>query len=334
MAQNVVIGIDGGGTNTRVLVVDLHGNALAYVESGGSNPHLNDDAEDNIQSALRMALSEAGCKGEHVVSIVAGLSGINEADDYEWANRFVSIEGMAPDAKRMAVNDSVIAQTGAFHGEPGIIAISGTGSIVFGMNETGLALRNYDFRHYAASTARHISHELLFRIIAGQYESADKDLVMQILEYWNVKNIGELSQLAAAGFVSDELECKRMFGLMCPLVTSAAERDIPLAKSVCDRAAFQVATGVRIIGTSFQAGSVDVAFIGSVIRTPYLTKAVSKCLHEQNTHDISYRIQDPQYPPIVGAVLLAFKEAGVRVRRERLSHFEHRHVESRQSIII
>ena len=51
----------------------------------------------------------------------------------------------------------VIAHAGALRSAPGIIAISGTGSVVFGVNEAGRRLRNYDFRHYARSAARHLA---------------------------------------------------------------------------------------------------------------------------------------------------------------------------------
>jgi len=37
MKNGIFLGIDGGGTHTRVVAVNMYGNVLSYVESGASS---------------------------------------------------------------------------------------------------------------------------------------------------------------------------------------------------------------------------------------------------------------------------------------------------------
>lgn len=47
------------------------------------------------------------------------------------------------------VSDAVVAHVGAFRGDPGIVAICGTGSLVFGVTAAGEQISNYECVHYA-----------------------------------------------------------------------------------------------------------------------------------------------------------------------------------------
>lgn len=44
MCGKLVVGIDGGGTYTRVMTANIEGKVLSYVESGGANPSHNANA--------------------------------------------------------------------------------------------------------------------------------------------------------------------------------------------------------------------------------------------------------------------------------------------------
>lgn len=133
--EEIVIGLDGGGTHTRALCADLNGHILAAVQTGGAHPHKHPAAKDNVQHALRHVLMQAECLPGEVVRLVAGLASIDPCKDNRWATKFTDIPGLA--CHREHVNDAIVAYAGAFHDRPGIIAIGGTGSGVLGMRETG-----------------------------------------------------------------------------------------------------------------------------------------------------------------------------------------------------
>lgn len=122
--EQVVIGLDGGGTYTRVLCVDLAGNVLARVQAGGANPSKNVDAEANVQQAIGQVLAVAQRQPEQVAALVAGIAGLDEPDDQVWAARFTSLPGIR--VKPHCVNDAVVAWAGALTLQPGIIVIAGS----------------------------------------------------------------------------------------------------------------------------------------------------------------------------------------------------------------
>src|SRR4051812_31559949 len=121
----IVVGIDGGGTNTRAMAADMSGRVLGHVEAGGTNPAHAPGAEENAGQALREVLAAAGCEPGQVAGLVAGFAGLDSREDEEWAARFTTLPGLR--CSRVHVNDAVIAHAGALRSRPGIIAICGTG---------------------------------------------------------------------------------------------------------------------------------------------------------------------------------------------------------------
>jgi glucosamine kinase len=314
MDHSIVIGIDGGGSHTRVMVVDLSGRVLAYSQAGAANLHKDSNAKQHVRAAIANVLANANRNEDDIVSLTAGIAGLDQGEDQLWADDFIDLSGMM--GKKVAVNDARIAQVGALGGFPGIIAISGTGSIVFGINELGEQLRNYNFLQYAYSTARHLSYEIVYRIIAGEYSSEDSALVSLVLEYWGVPDLNALSKLASEGFIPDSQECNRKFGNMGPLVTEAAESGSPLAADVCDTTVRQLVTAIRLVGSRFSSDNVIVSLIGSVVRSIYMKRRLEHSLSNENMQRKTYVVREPVYAPVVGAVLMAFQQSGIVVTDE------------------
>jgi glucosamine kinase len=312
VSEKIVIGIDGGGTYTRVMAVGLSGRVLSYVESGGANPFHNPDAKENIQTALSQTISLAGVELADIACIVSGFAGLDGEGDHKWANEFTSIEGLS--CKRIHVNDAVIAHAGAMRSRPGIIVILGTGSIIFAVNEEGRHIRNYDFHHYAASAARYLSYETVHRIIAGEYHRDDEGFIKNVLDYWKVASIESLCKIGMNGFTSSTHESNKQFGNMCPLVTDAAERGIPLARSICDAGAKKVEIGVRLVGECFRNEEVPVSLIGGVARSGYMLKAISRGLSRQAKR--KYTLVKPAFSAVAGAALLGLELAGIAVNKQ------------------
>lgn len=139
-ANQVVLGVDGGGTNTRCLIGDLSNRIHGEGHAGPSNYQAvgRETAAANLAAAIRQALSSAGRSEADVAAVCAGLAGAGRPE-----NRAVALEMLtflAP-ARIQVVTDAQIALAGALAGEPGVIIIAGTGSIAFGANATGETAR-------------------------------------------------------------------------------------------------------------------------------------------------------------------------------------------------
>lgn len=307
--MKIVVGLDGGGSHTRAIAVDVTGRVIAYVERGGANSNHNPDAKENVSGAIATVIAEAGCSEQDVVGLAAGFAGLDRAEDAVWAEQYINQNGLT--CPRKVVNDAVIAHIGALRNQTGIIVICGTGSVVFGINETGEHVRNYEYHHYAATAARHLAYNTMFRMIAGDVLKEDQVLIDQILLYWQVGHIMDLAELAKNGFITDSKERNHRFGGMAPLITEAALQGIPLACSVCDNAAREISIGIRLIGTSFSAETIPVALIGSVAQSTYIAAGISKELMRDTVR--SYGIKKPEMSPSMGAVLMAMGLANINI---------------------
>lgn len=302
--EQVVIGLDGGGTSTRVLCVDLAGNVLARVQAGGANPSKNVDAEANVQQAIGQVLAVAQRQPEQVAALVAGIAGLDEPDDQVWAARFTSLPGIR--VKPHCVNDAVVAWAGALTLQPGIIVIAGTGCIVFGVTGTGREVRNYSFEHYAAATARHLTFATVFRVLAGETTGADQGLIAQLLAYFGVATVRDLAEQAVQNETADHHALVRLYSDCAPLITAAATAGVPLACTVCTAAAAALAQGVRVVGSLLDGAMIPYALIGSVARTPYLQQQVTQTLDQPANK--RYCAVEPAFSPEAGAVLLALQQ--------------------------
>ncbi|MFW5432903.1 BadF/BadG/BcrA/BcrD ATPase family protein [Paenibacillus apiarius] len=305
--KNIVIGIEGGGTKTRAMAARLNGSIIGYAETGCSNPNKDERARENVREVMEKVLEAAGARPDEVVGLCTGLSGLESEQDLTWAAEFTDVPGIS--CPKRHVNDSTVAHAGAFIGEPGIIAISGTGSVVFGINEYGRLLRNQDYNHYAGA-ARHLSYECVHRIIAGCAERGDGSLLEEVLAFWGVSSVGQLHELGAGGFAKSVHEQMRLFGQMAPMVTRAAAEGSPLAAGVCMQLVQALDLGVRLIGAGFEADNVQVAFMGSVIRDPFVSHLLTELLQRNGGGAKRYRIIEPRLSPPAGAVLLALRECG------------------------
>jgi glucosamine kinase len=308
-AESIVLGIDGGGTYTRVMVVNCTGQVLSFAESGGANPFHNANGKIHVQNAIREAIAQAGKRLQDAVCIVSGFAGLDQEADHRWAEEFTRLDNWK--GRRLQVNDAVIAHAGALRSKPGIIVILGTGSNIFAINEEKRHIRNYDFHHYAAAAARHLSFETIYRVIARDYESEDHGLVEEVLEHWNVPTVEALRDLGMDGFIDNTQDRNRRFGAMAPLITKAAAQGIPLAQKVCDAGAQAVEAGVRLLGECFKQEEVTVSLIGSVARSSYMSKAVTERLGM--TLNKSYNIVKPAFSSTAGAAMMALSLSNIDV---------------------
>jgi glucosamine kinase len=306
-ATPLVIGLDGGGTYTRALGVDLVGNVLASTQTGGANPSKNSDAAQNLRQAVDTILRAAGSQPDALVAIVAGIAGLDAPEDYAWAAQATAWADLR--VQTQCVNDAVVAWAGALGLQPGIVAIAGTGSIIFGVTPTGRQVRNYDFCQYSEVAARFLARHLVHQIVIGATEAADAPLVAQVLEYFQVADRPALATLASTCYQLDHETFVRSYGGLAPLITAAAAANLPVAQRVCDKALADTAIGIQLLGSQFDAEVIRVALAGSVARSPYVRSRLRQIL--ATAANRRYQVVEPLLSPVAGAALMALEQYGV-----------------------
>ncbi len=310
MKGKAILGIDGGGTYTRVAVTDIEGTLLSYVEWKGGAFKLKDaKANENVFNAIHAATTKANCELCDIVALTAGIAGYDRESDLEWVRELTNIDGL--NCSQQHVSDFVIAHIGALLFKPGIISISGTGSVIFGITETGWQIRNHNFHHYAPTAARCLTYNCVYKIIAGEIDQTDSDLINSVLMHFKVKNLFDLIKLGSEGFEKDYRDRDRLFGDFAPVITSAALNGSHLAVDICKQAAVDIVTGIKLVGACFESDAILAALIGGVANSTFISNAVKNILSEED--NTRYILAKPALPAVLGAVIMAMRLDSIEV---------------------
>ncbi|HWP56039.1 MAG TPA: BadF/BadG/BcrA/BcrD ATPase family protein, partial [Pyrinomonadaceae bacterium] len=134
--RELVAGVDGGGTRTRAVVLDGH-RVIGEGEAGPSNP-LRVGVSSSvtaIRDAIDRACGAALIHRDDLVAVGIGLAGVRRKD-IRTRMHDVLVETLGVETIEI-VSDGDIALYGATDGKPGVVIISGTGSISVGVNRHG-----------------------------------------------------------------------------------------------------------------------------------------------------------------------------------------------------
>ena len=137
--SGLFVGVDGGGSNTRVLVVDEQGAELATSDGPGSaiQPGATSRSAGVIREAVQQALQGLGDRA--VRGLCIGVAGAGRDEERDALQAALDSEHLA--ATAIVVTDAEIALEDAFGAGPGVLITAGTGSICWGKGPTGVMAR-------------------------------------------------------------------------------------------------------------------------------------------------------------------------------------------------
>lgn len=130
-ATPLVVGVDGGGSRTRVLLADAHGTLLARAEGPASALHPGDEsaAADVIKVLIADVLATAERTDTRPAVCVVGVAGAGQERAAQALWSALASRRVADDVLVQA--DAVIALDDAFGDAAGVLLVAGTGSVGF-----------------------------------------------------------------------------------------------------------------------------------------------------------------------------------------------------------
>lgn len=310
--SDLLIGVDGGQTSTQCVLATTQGRILGRGE-GGPLIHLAAERgaeriSQSLAQAVRSAWVAAGLEPQPVESIGLGLSGV-EAGTLETAKIVDLLLPSIVQAQYVdVVSDAFTALLGAHLGKPGIVAISGTGSIVLGMDEKGKQARagGWGWLLGDEGSAFAIGRAgLLAAFYALDGVQPPTRLEELLMKHMKVSAIHDMKRIVYAPEFG-----ARGFAALAPLVSHAADQGDAAAAEIVRNAGFALAKQVgAVIRRLHFDQDVRVAPIGGAFE--HVSGMLAAFCSAMRDLPEPTTVVRPEMPPVLGAVILAMKHCGV-----------------------
>ena len=313
LSRRFYLGFDGGQSGSRAIVSDAEGHVITRT-SGPPFDHIKaQDGRDKIRSAFARCLGTPEIRQLGIVSAFLGLTGIWQPNSPEVVEvREILGEVFTADLIECD-NDSVSCWAGALGGRAGVVVAAGTGVVAYGRDESGAAARlgGWGYIMGDCGGAYDIGRRAL-RAVAASADAGAEDgiLVRAILAHFAVSDARSLQaclyslpnhRQAVAG-------CSR-------IVCDAAEAGDEQAMAILDDAGAGLGTLATAAAARLGWASEDdirFSMAGGVFRSgPVLTDAYQRSITSAYP---TARICRPLFEPVVGALLLAWAQAGVDMK--------------------
>lgn len=136
-----ILAVDGGGTNTVLCAQDLTNGQKTYIYTGSTNYKSIgiEEAKENLKKGFNKLTKKLDITLDDIRLTVLGLSGLDSHQDSIILKNMVEEIGFK-EQNYYLCNDSELALYAGAQA-PAMVLISGTGSIVFGINEKGKKAR-------------------------------------------------------------------------------------------------------------------------------------------------------------------------------------------------
>ena len=298
------LGVDAGGSHTRAALISDQGELLGLGFSGAANFRTKPFAQAAlaIQDSVAQALTAKAIKKVQAVCI--GSAGLEEQGTEEEGRKLL---GNVIRAETVLLDtDAYIAWAGALKAQPGVMVISGTGSICLGIDTARLRHRIGGWGPYfgdegsAHAIANKAIREALKVIDGRSHNTAFLQALLSFAKFpthWDQSTAHTLtswlyakerssSELAGFALLIDQLAQQ---GNVCAqdLLKEAAESLAGLVPALMSKGSFQFPVLVSIGGSVLK--------YSSIAKKTFLHSLPESCI-----------FSEPALPPVLGAAVLAW----------------------------
>jgi N-acetylglucosamine kinase-like BadF-type ATPase len=306
-----VLGIDAGGTKTVALLADAGGRIVGEGRAGGANlqAHGELEVEKILHGVIDLALGE---RAAVPAAVCLGVAGVDRKDDGQVIREIMKRLGFR--SHTVIVNDALIALVAGNGGlGPGIVLVSGTGSIAYGVSRRGVAARAGGWGSSLGDEGS--GYWIGRRVLAAVVRDADgrgprTALTAMVLAHFDLEKPEQL----VAEIYDNVTGRKAIASLGATVEQARADGDLVAVEILRDAAtelalaASSVVTKLDMRGEQFPTWLAG----GLLTGVPWLAAEVTRHLAEVAPRSV---VAPLTVEPAIGAVRLALAEAqgGVKV---------------------
>jgi len=302
-----VVGVDAGGTKTTCLLASELGDILAKGVAGPANPHTVGVTQTQraIRVSIGQAMSRAGIRCVDFAYL--GVAGVDRTSERKAVSMIVRKLDVA---KRFQVDsDALIALAGGTVCRPGVVVISGTGSIAFGINSKGQCARSGGWGPVLGDEGS--GYDIGRKALAAVMRSSDgrgpqTSLARRILGNLKLDHPEQL-----IGYAYGATMGVPKIAELASIVLDESKRGDPVSQRIVEDAAKELTgAALSVIGKlRMEKEPVEVVVCGGAFEyCDVLQNSVKTTLKKALPRATLMR---PKFDPVVGAVLLGLKSLGV-----------------------
>ena len=287
--QEYFLGIDGGGSKCKAILVDKNNTILGTGIAGPGNPlHGFEQATNNIVKSAELALADAGLSHIPLSQFEAGvgLAGVNLPVLFKEMS-----DWLHPFKKMHLATDLLIACLGAHDGGDGAVMITGTGSCGFVyVDGQEKIIGAHGFPHGDKGSGAWIGLQAAKQVLLSIDKLVEPtSLTIRILDFLKAKDATEMVEAIAGRPAA-------FYAKMAGFVFEEAANDDAVAKSIIVEGADYIS---RVARQLMQQQPPRISLIGGL--TPLLTPWLDD--------DVQQLLATPIHPPELGAVVFARQQS-------------------------
>lgn len=293
------LGIDGGGTKTKVIIINEEKKVLYEGTSGPSS--LDTVGESITIKHINEALSHYSVN-ESFTAVFAGLGGVS--DDYYKArlnDLLRHVVGVSEETLRLSASDMENALASGLYFEEGLALIAGTGMVAYGKNKENITHKAGGLGYKEGDLGS--SYDLginairsLARALDNRYQKTafTDDLQAEL-------GISTASEIAT---LMDKWQNERTkIANLAPFVTKHANLGNRYAIDICNQASRELALSVKAVQDTISLATPKLVVVGSLGNSGgYFKEALHGYL---KTFIPGIEIIEPKVDPAYAAALLA-----------------------------
>ncbi|MBM7096559.1 hypothetical protein JSY36_12460 [Bacillus sp. H-16] len=303
------IGIDGGGTKSKLMIKDREDQAVFSCTTGATNPTAV--SLGIITERLSQLFNQTPSSfKEQAVSLCFGMSGFSalSQEDIQTIQAHIKTK-LNPEAFVTVTNDAVTALYSGTQGNSGIAVIAGTGSVVYGKDESGNEARaagwGYMFDHSGSGfgIGKAALKAVMNEADSGMALSSFSEMILQSLSADNPRDI--------VTCLNHSQDPRHDVASLAPAVFSLYEQGNQAAEQLISQAAEDIYDSIqKVRGRLFtEQKAVTLVCTGSLFQKQQaLFDALTRL-----TDTKGYRLSIPKAEPVEGAVYAAWEAVGERL---------------------